>query len=562
MSSVVSNGQHIDLNNVKSLVKAKPIQLNGGISANSILYSGNAGAGRQPLTYFINGFVNFKLFQFVDLPFSFNLTNAGGGFNYPTLPNRFSVRPTYKWVTAHIGGVNMSFSPYTLNGHEFTGIGLDVVPPKGKIKVSAMYGRLQRAVEYDTANVIVQSAYKRMGYGARIDYTSKSYSLALTAFAAKDRISSINSKPADSLHIFPQKNLAVSLISTYKFSKGLALSAEYALSALTRDIRDSTHSKSENNNLLKGVINENNSTSFYKALKAQLNYTLLRSTIGIGYERIDPGYETLGAYFFSNDLENITINFAQVLMKEKANLFLNFGLQRDNLDSKKSGTNKRTIVSLNFNYTPNKRLYLNASYSNFQTFMNIKPQFQYINQLTQFQNMDTLNFSQISQNANFNLNYILGRKKAKQSSINVNLSFLDAADKQGGIIRKGNVSDFYNAAVAYSLLLDSQRISITTAFNASYNTIGRNDFMTLGPTLAVNVKLFKKKVTAGFSTSYNSSTSSGTWQSKVLNIRCHASYIFKKRQNLNFTLLNQSRNVKGRGKMNDLVGTLGYNFSF
>ena len=551
--------QQFNLNKLNTSFQITPILINGAISTNSIFYNGNGAVGRLPVTWNMNGNVNFNLFSVINLPFSFNLTNAGGGFNYPNLPSHLSLHPSYKMITAHIGDVDMTFSPYTLNGHQFTGVGLDIEPTE-KIKVSVMYGRLQRAVEFDSNNVIVPAAYKRIGYGARIDFRNNKYSIGFITFAAKDLVNSLRLKP-DSLQIFPKQNLAVSWLASYKFTKALVANVEYAISALTGDIRDKTPGV-KGNGMLKAFINSNNSTSFYKAIKTQLSYTYLKSTIGVGYERIDPGYETLGAYYFNNDLENITVNFSQFLLKEKANIAVRFGFQHDDLNGQKSGMNKRSISSLNMNYSPNRRFYSSFSYSNFQTFMNIKPQFQYINQFTQFQNLDTLNFTQISQNANLNINYLFAKQKNKTHTLNLNFNFLDAADKQGGIIRKGNASDFYNTALAYSLLLDSLNISVTTAFNASYNTIGKNIFLTLGPTISVNGKFLKKKIVAGVSTSYNTSSSLGIQQRKVLNIRFNASYVYMKKHHVNLSMLSQSTNVIMRKTTNDLVGTLGYNFNF
>ena len=44
----------------------------------------------------------------------------------------------------------MSFSPYTLSGHLFLGGGVEL-RPQGPWTVSAMAGRLQKAIPVDTA---------------------------------------------------------------------------------------------------------------------------------------------------------------------------------------------------------------------------------------------------------------------------------------------------------------------------------------------------------------------------------------------------------------------------
>ena len=495
----------------------------------------------------------------VDVPFSFNVTNYGSGFNYPTLPNRFCLTPKYKSITAHLGDVSMTYSPYTLNGHLFRGAGIDI-EPKGSLKFSAMAGQFQRGVEYNPFNQVIQASYNRFGYGAKLNYVKKKYKLGMIFFAAKDKVNSLFFKP-DSLNIFPQQNMVVSWTGAFMPINDLEVTAEYATSALTRDLRDNSTLTNSGKSVLKQIFNTKNSSSFYNAIKANLNYKFKNKILGVGYERIDPGYQTLGSYYFNNDIENITLNFSQPILKEKGHISGTFGYEHDNLDGKKFGTNKRVVYAFNLNYTPNQKFYTTASYSNFQTFMNIRSQFQNINQFTQFQNIDTLNFTQISQNANFNVNYTFDRGVKKNQSVNVNLNYLDAADKQGGVVRFGNASQFFNLATSYTVLFIPKGITVTAAYNASYNTIGINDFLTLGPTLAVNSKLFKK-ITTSVSLSYNKTKTSGVYENSVFNTRLNLGYTYKTKHPFSISVMNQLRDVKLKGTTNDIVVTLGYNYVF
>jgi hypothetical protein len=558
---MLSKAQQIDLANLGGMFgKGNPIKVNGGVSANTVFNSGG-GYGRQPFTWFINGNVNTNLFGQVSLPFSFNLTNAGAGYSYPTMPNRLSLHPTYKGVTAHIGDVAMSFSPYTLNGHQFTGVGLDVATAKDWT-ISVMYGRLLKGVSYDSTNRSILPTYRRMGYGAKLGLNKEFYALGLNFFRAKDYRDPMLYIP-DTLGVFPKENLAVSITAMVRPRKGLELSAEYANSAVKFDKRDNnTAYKSSSGNLLESVfMYEARHTSFFKAFKANMNYAFYKSTIGVGYERIDPGYQTLGAYYMNNDLENITVNFSQPFLKDKANIAVNVGYQRDDLNHTKAGATSRMVSSLNANYAPNEKWNANFTYSNFQTYTNVKPQFEYINQTGPYDNMDTLNFKQVSQNAALNLNYAIRSNKKRSHNINLNLNVQDAADIQNGVLWKGNGSRFYNTNTAYTLLLIPQQINFTGAFNLSYNSIGRNDFLTLGPTLGINAKLFNKKAMAGFTSSYNSSTADGQQQGQVLNLRMNAGYIFMKKHNLNMNAVHQTRWAP-KGNSSNVTATLGYNYSF
>ncbi|MBO9203035.1 MULTISPECIES: TonB-dependent receptor [Niastella] len=548
--------QQVDIEGLKNVFKAKPIRFSGGVAANTAFYSGNGNYGRAPFTWFLQGNLNANIFGKINLPFSFNLTNASHGITYPTPPNRLSLHPTYKWIAGHIGDVAMSFSPYTLSGHQFTGAGVDLTPD-GPWKISAMAGRLQKAVQYDSASGILP-VYKRMGYGAKVGYNQKMYRISISAFAAKDVQSSL-STPPDSLLIFPGQNLALHYEVGLQPLKGLDLTAGYATSVLTRDVRDSTE------NLNKGVskvfLRGNGSTAVYHALKTQLSYNFRKSTVGAGYERIDPGYQTYGTYYFNNDLENITVNLAQSLLRDKASISANIGIQRDNLDYSKSGTTRRWVGALNLNYAPSERWQTSFSYSNFQTYMSIRPQFEYINQLP-YQQMDTLNFTQISQNANLNVNVLTKKSEQQMHSLNMNLNFQDASDDQGGTVAKGNSSQFYNMAASYGIQWLQQGMNLTAAYNVSYNTIARNDFMTMGPTVSFMTKMFKKKMSSGLSASYNFSKQDNIQISSVLSVRLNASYTVFKKHRLNLNLVNQIRETQQTKNTTDLTGTMGYSYSF
>ncbi len=454
----------------------------------------------------------------------------------------------------------MTFSPYTLNGHQFRGAGFELTPD-GPWKLSAMYGRLNKAIEYDPMlSGSAQSVYKRMGYGAKIGYEKTTYMIGLTIFHAKDEINSLVKKP-DSLLIYPQQNLVIGWEAKLKPMKGLELSAELATSGLNRDLRDTVR-KIDHKNYVGWLSKENSSTVYYNAFKTSMNYTYKKSTLGIGYERVGPGYQTLGAYYFNCDVENITINVSQITLKDKLNLALNVGFQRDDLDNSKASNTRRFVGSANFGYNPTEKLQATLSYSNFQTYMNMRPQFDQINQSSQFQNIDTLNYVQISQNANANINWITKKNEKQTQSLNLNLSFQDASDQQGGVVANGNTSQFYNLAAAYGLVMIKQGIGVTLAYNTSYNTIGKNDFLTMGPIMSINAKLLKKTLTTSFSTSYNRSSSLGLRQSSVLNVRANASYVLMKKHNLNFSLMSQHRDVSSKGKTNELTTTLGYGYSF
>lgn len=566
MMAAAVKAQQVDLSTIgkdlkKKLFDKKPWKISGGINANTVFYTGNAGSGRDPLTYMLSGNMNVSLYG-VSVPLSFTYTNAGFSYNYklPNKPNRLSLHPRYKWITAHVGDVSMTFSPYTLSGHQFTGGGLDL-SPRGSWKVSVMGGRLQRAVELDTANRNVQPTYKRMGYGAKVGYDKAKVKFGVSVFRAQDDVNSLAVKP-DSLQVYPMANTAVSYEGQFPVMKNLVLKGEYGLSALTGDVRAPRLSDTVSRSFFDKAAGARISTRYFKAYKTQLNYVIGSSSVGVGYEWVDPGYRTLGAYYFSNDLENITVNFAQSLFKGKVNLSGNVGLQRDDLDHEKTGGSRRQVGAVTANYNASERLTMTVTYSNFQTFTNVKPQFQYINQLTPYDNLDTLNFRQLSQNANCNINYVVSNSKDRPKNLNLNFSLQDAFDEQGGVISKGNASAFYNFAGSYAITDVPKSMTISHAFNATYNTIGKNDMLTLGPTVSVNRPYFHKKVNCSGSLSYNLTKANYRIQNQVCSFRLTGTYTFRKKHNFNLSGVGMWRAQARAGMQYDMTATVGYSYSF
>ncbi|QFZ54944.1 hypothetical protein FEZ18_09100 [Oceanihabitans sp. IOP_32] len=542
--------------NFDQLDKEKWFRYNGGISANSVFYDGTA--NRQDLTYVVTGNLNFNIAGLYNIPLSFTYSNQDFNFPSPFNFNRLSLHPSYKWVTAHIGDVSMTFSPYTLSGHQFTGAGVEL-NPEGKFQISAMYGRLLRATEYDATAQGGITAYKRMGYGVKTAYDFEFMKLGVILFKASDDENSIENTFPVELNLSPKDNAVLSFESDFRVFDKANFHIEYAISGVTENTL-LTEDQSEKG-LLAFLLKENASTNYYNALNAAFDYPAGNGSLGVGYERIDPDYKTLGAYFFNNDLENITANATQTLFNSKLNLSVNAGLQRDNLNKEKSTEQKRIVSAVNANLTASEKLNLNASYSNFQSFTNIRDQFDYINQVGNFDNIDTLNYRQISQNANLAVNYILKKTEQKQHSTNLNLVYQNSNNQQEGETIEGGENTFYNGTAAYTLGYPQSDLSISLAANTSYNTTGMDKSLTLGPTLAVAKHFFDKQLRTNISSSYNTSYNNGTQQNSVYNFRLGSNYLWLEKHNfsLNFLLLFRESNTNSN---RDLTLTFGYSYAF
>jgi hypothetical protein len=558
LSAVPLFAQQIDLDALGDVFKKKPLKITGGLSASAMFYGGNENYARDPWNYFLSGNINFSIYEQFNLPFSFNLTNSGANMAYPSLPNRFSIHPTYKWMAGHFGDVSMSFSPYTLSGHQFTGGGVDLSP--GKWRISAMTGRLQRKVEYNPQEPSLLPCFQRMGYGGKVRYEGERFKIGLIGFYAKDDENSL-SQSTDSLRVFPQRNLVLEIDATLQVLSDLSLTVEYAHSILTQDLRAAT---TAGNAWFDRLVDKRLSTQNYNALRLQLNYVFWQNAIGLTYERVDPDYATLGAYYFNNDFENITINYARPFFRDKLTFALNLGLQRDDLNHYSESSSNRFVGSANVSYVPTEQVNMNLSYSNFQTHTNVKSQFDYINEFNPTDNLDTLNFSQLSQNAALAVNYTFGNnnKAAPKHNLSFTFSYQETVDKQGEVVYTGGLTRFYTLALMYGLRLPPQNLQISTSLNASYNDMGLDNFLTLGPLLSITGRFFKKKLSAGLSSSYNASFDKGVVQNNILNLRGNMGYLLAGKHNLMANALYQYRTYKNRNNTSGITATIGYSYSF
>ncbi|RLD78703.1 MAG: hypothetical protein DRJ10_09915 [Bacteroidetes bacterium] len=563
LGSISSSAQ--DVEHLFDRFKKTAFQFSGGISANQVFYGVNGiDSRRSPYTYYLSGNVNASFYGW-NFPVSFSFSDQELQYQTPPLQsyNRIGIAPYYKWIKLYAGYSNMTFSPYTLNGYTFSGGGAELTP--GKIfNFSAMYGRLHEAIEEDTSQNIT-AVYKRMGYGFKIGAKKDADFIDLIFFKAEDDVNSLLYVP-DNLEIKPGENLVLGVRGGKTFAKKVKLDFEYASSAITRDIR--TEKYDENVPVLyrniSGLFTPRVSSSFYNALKGSFNYLGSGYGLGIAYERIDPGYETMGAYYFNNDLENLTINANTAIFKNKIQLAVNFGLEHNNLDDDKLSTMKKTVGAFNVNFSPSAKWNITTSYSNFTSFTNIRSDFDYINQVNPIIPLDTLNFTQITQSANTNVSYLIGdpSNSKKKQFINFNFSAQIAANEQENNPNSG--SAFYNGNASYSLSLIPQNMTITTSLNTNYTEMpGAYNFMA-GPMVAVSRLFFQKALRSSSSIAWNRTYINEELVNEIINFRINGSYTIKKKHrfNLSIIVLNKSSSTQNAGSFTEFTATLGYSFSF
>ena len=490
--------QTLDLENVsKQIVEKfqKPVlSLSGSLSGNGVFYRSDAIHSRLPFTYFLTGNLQIGVYDW-SIPLSYSYTNQGANFNY-TLPfrfNRLSLHPKYKSLQFHIGDVTMQFSPYTYNGLPFTGFGFEFLPEEFPFRGSFFIGRLQKSVEYNSNIRDSRPYYERWGYGLDLRWVKPEYELRAIGFYAEDKEDSLQEEFPLALNVRAERGFSYSFLGKVKPMSFLEVYGEYALSGLVEDVRLLT-----NRSFFSGYSSSKNRN----ALNAGMNFLFSFGSLGFRYERIDPDYRTLGAYYFVNDMENITLNGTLNMLSNRLSLTTSVGKQRDNLNHHKILDSNQWVGSVNASFKPTKKIDISLNYSNFTSFTNRRlNQFDDINQnpLHLQRPEDSLTYRQISQNALATFQYHL----SDNQQLTLNYSVNDVINRENEVTRIEGKSRFHNGNIVYSLNFPEKRWMIAPMFSLTQSQIsGQNSYL-LGPSLNVNKLFFADKLNASLGTSYN-----------------------------------------------------------
>jgi hypothetical protein len=299
--------------------------------------------------------------------------------------------------------------------------------------------------------------------------------------------------------------------------------AEYGFSALNRNIYEQRDKF--------GLLQTKGDLAVYHAAKTQLVFTQKIGTVGATYEYIAPNYMTLGAYYMTNDFENITANISTMI--KNFNILFDVGYQHNNLDQQKNSTTSRFIYSGNASGNLTEKLNIALTFSNLQSYLYINDIYSQVTQTNQFQNLDTLNVTQLNYTTSLNAGYALKNTKEQRQSMNLNLMYQKSAEAQK--YSKFSGSDIYNAAIGYQFSLVPYHLNASTSVNYNYNRMPENLFtqaITCNLTLQ---KDFFKLLKSSLSATYSNMNNQEGRLSDILNIRLSGGYALAKKHNFNLS---------------------------
>lgn len=355
-----------NLENLDKISERKLFQLKGMLSLSTNYYlTTRENPYQNPFRYILNGSPVVSVYGF-DVPLSFTFANENFSVSGPDNFRRIGISPYYKWIKIHAGYRNVSFSPYTLNNHNFFGGGVELSP--GKWRLGFVYGRFLNANPEDTTTVkAFPPSYKRTGYSFKLGYGTNSNFIDISVLNLKDDPNSIDA-PIKS-KITPAENLALGFSTRQTIAKRIIFELHLAASAFTEDISGEEISLKERYlpSFLSDIFQPYMSTRINFAGHTNLTYRVQAFSLKAEYMRIDPEYETMGSYYFNNDLERYSLSPSFSIGLGVVNVSGSLGVQRDNLLNNKAATTKRIIGSANLQIAPSPKFTLNAQYGNYAT---------------------------------------------------------------------------------------------------------------------------------------------------------------------------------------------------
>lgn len=532
------------------LGKDKWLKYSGGISAMGVFYDGSA--SRDPFGYMVRGNIDITLAGIYRLPFSFSYSDQQWKFPSPIRLNRFSFHPSYKGLQLHFGDAAMSFSPYTLNGHQFTGFGAEFRARK-HWSLGLMYGRLLKEVAYQDDLPGTAPVWERRGYGIKVSYDSSSWKLSGSILSARDLSSGV--KEHIEKYPFPEQNLVVGIQGGLQiFQKGRVL-FDYAHSVIGFE-RKGMEMYRETESYDSVSRTEDKS---FRAFKVSLNYPALTGDLSLAYERIDPGYRTFGAYYFNADLENISVTAGQSLFRGKVNLQLRSGVQRDNLDGAGKQEFRRLVNALNISVSPGDHVSFNVHYSNFATHTNTRDQFDHINRGSSLEIVDTLSYRQLAQQASLSVQYRTSPHSGSSRNLSMLLNFQENRNENTGSEAKVKGDHFYQGALQYQVQPGKGKTGYAFTINSSLHTGEGTGDLTWGPGVSAGKTFADQRWRTRMTLAYNRTEGREGFKGSVFNTRLNALWTIYERHQLGVSALYQYREQE-RFQGGDLTVQFTYNY--
>ena len=534
-----------EINQFNKRWNENPVLLSGTLGLSTAYYTSDRNTSSEsPFIYNIYGSMNLDILG-VSAPLGIFYSNRNTRYNLPAY-HFIGISPSYRGHTLHLGDRNMVLGPYSFSDLGYSGIGAE--SKLGSFHIRALYGRIRKASLRDLqVHNNLESSYRRMAWGAGMDYNKKDLLLGVHLFRAWDDQHSLPPNNPDS--ILPRSGTILGLKGAKKFGI-LTFRGEYAYNVLNRN---KTLETLPGRHSLFGVINGmqpyNNATGVYHAFNTAIDINIRSSLIALEYERIDPGYESPGTLYFNNDLETMALQLRSSFFKNKLNAQLRGGVQRNNLKNDQLNSFRRWVSSATIGIKMDKKTNLNLSFSNF-----LYGQKSYIS-TTPFVDVDTLVLTQNNLNAGLNILRQIG----SHGRASVQLAYNKAqAINNGTIVSTADLSNYLGSA-GYVMTWEEQKMNLGTSLTYSRLDHFAGRTILWGPSVNISRDILKEKCNISFNTGWYRGQANED-RNSVLRFFLNNSWKLKKSLRAELQLMYTRSNSGVAGKSNDFMVNSGINY--
>lgn len=482
-----------------ALVSAAPaagqsrVRVNGSLTASADFYSqtGRRYDVRPGAVGGVQGQINVTLPGGIALPFSAYVSTEGGaGYQQPF--NQIGASPSWRWGRAHGGYFSTRFTDLTLADARLLGGGLELTP--GAVRVGAVYGRAQRAVEADSLRGRLPLFERRLAAVQLGVGRETGWHLWLTGLRAKDDATSLAVLPAT---IRPEENLVVSAAFGGRVGRYASLRGEVAGSAWTGNTLSDTLALDDPDvqdwlDRLDPLVKINASTRLDYAGTVALDVTPVQMfTVGLQGRLVGPGFKSLGAQQTEADVLDVLV--APTLRLARVQAAVRVGLRQNNVAGTRLETRHRALYAANATARVTEALSVTVDASNYG--------------LRTSQEVDTLRVASVARSFSVAPAYTIRRGRASHSLTGA-YAYQDLVDENRTSGRETATRNHtFTATHAWAL---GNGLAFTT--NATYVSGLTRDLTTTMLTLSENVqhRLMQGKLTLGGGLAYTQSTVPGT----------------------------------------------------
>lgn len=546
-----------DIGNIKN---QKPVKFAGSTELRGIFYNASGiGNRRAPFSWYLTGSPVISIYGW-QVPFSFIFSKDDKSFQQPF--NQFGMSPTYKWLTIHAGYRNVSFSPFTLDGHTVLGGGFEMTP--GKLRLGFMYGRLNRATVIDTTTQsLIPYSFSRKGYAGKIGLGTERNYFDLNFLRAKDDSSSAPRNAhllPEEEKILPASNSIIGYGTRFTLFKNIVFESDGAASLYTYDINSPTNSMFTVDNKWKPWLNRfdiNATSEWALAVNGSLGYQQKNYGIKLNYRRIEPGFQSMGSYFVANDLENWTVNPNFTLRNNRIRFNGSMGVQRDNIRNQKQASNKRFIASLIAGAEVNKQLGIDVNYSNFSNTQKPKT-LSFADSLKIVQTTNTFSvmprYSIVGEDVNHMIFFMANFNSMKDFS-----SYYSAQSGSRDFTTK-------QFSLNYNISFPKNQLNAFTALSYTDVLSGNTQSNYSGISLGGNYSFHKSKIQTGLNSSFmRNTTNSG--KGNIVNCSANINYAINKMNTVRLMMFLTKNNpgtavLNGYPSFTETRAELSYQFNF